>query len=45
VKELPRNQMGKVVKPDVRDLFTGEGKDPAKSSGSALGIDKRNRGR
>ncbi len=34
VKELPRNQMGKVVKPDVCALFTAEGKSPAKSSGA-----------
>ncbi len=29
VKELPRNQMGKVVKPDVCALFTEEPRAPA----------------
>ncbi|HML95278.1 MAG TPA: acyl-CoA synthetase [Thermodesulfobacteriota bacterium] len=34
VKELPRNQMGKVVKPDVCALFTGEMKTRAESGGA-----------
>lgn len=34
VKELPRNQMGKVVKPDVSALFTGEMKTRAESGGA-----------